>query len=487
MAKSIQIKIQTTADLKGVQDVKKALQSITQATRQAGSAKAADPFKDLGQSAAKAEKETLRYASALASAQKATGDTAGAVSTLEHALSQMTPGTIEAHQATTKLGQAQKQLQKELSGGASFAKEFGSSVASSFTSMLGPAALAATAIGAIGKAGELIELGTQAQKASKAFNELSAQAGTSGDVILGALRKASAGTISDLNLQLAANRAQLLGVAHSAEQFAALMEIARDRAEKMGTTTESAFSDLVTGLGRASPMILDNLGITVKVGEANETYAKSIGKTVDALTEAEKKQALINAVMEQGKASISGTGDAAETTATKHERMNAQLAKAKLGQLLALKAGPVADDISKVADAAMGGTDALTGMAAASSAVNDAFGFLNPPINLMNSYNQAVLNAAKSGLEWAGVIETTNDMVDDAQRAVAAAAEAASRAGDQYRSTLADGREEAVQANHATTEYGAALLDIRGEAMEAARGTQEWALRTEDARKAMTE
>ena len=48
-------------------------------------------------------------------------------------------------------------------------------------------------------------------------------------------------------------------------------------------------------------MILDNLGIVVNSTEANEEYAKSIGKAAYQLTDAEKKQALINKVIADGR------------------------------------------------------------------------------------------------------------------------------------------------------------------------------------------
>src|SRR5690606_14115048 len=64
-----------------------------------------------------------------------------------------------------------------------------------------------------------------------------------------------------------------------------------------GQDATKSLDDLITALGRSSPMILDNLGLSVKVGEANEAYARALGKTADALTDAERKQAFMNAAM----------------------------------------------------------------------------------------------------------------------------------------------------------------------------------------------
>jgi hypothetical protein len=84
---------------------------------------------------------------------------------------------------------------------------------------------------------------------------------------------------------LSANKAMSLGVADSTDEFTTLMEIARVKAKNMGLSTTQAFNDIVTGLGRSSPLILDNLGITINATEAQEEYAKALGKTASELTE----------------------------------------------------------------------------------------------------------------------------------------------------------------------------------------------------------
>lgn len=108
---------------------------------------------------------------------------------------------------------------------------------------------------------------------------------------LDVLRVASKNTISDLDLMQTANRASLLGVTDSVEDLAGLMLTARLRGKEMGLTTTQAFSDIVTGIGRGSPLILDNLGI--KIPDAFKETAESMGS-------AEKTIALTNLVIEDG-------------------------------------------------------------------------------------------------------------------------------------------------------------------------------------------
>lgn len=295
----------------------------------------------------RAANEALRLASAQARLAVAQGDTSRATNILNTALSANTGASQRA-----ALG-VQTTIAR-LESGRTIFQQFGDAAKGSLLGILGPAALVATAIGAISQVGDLIKLGAQADQTRQRFDGLAKSAGTTGEALLTALRSASAGTISDLNLELAANRAQLLGVADSAEEFSVLMDIARARAQDMGISTTQAFNDLVTGLGRGSALILDNLGITVSVTEANKAYAAQLGKNVATLTEAEQKTALINAVLTQGKASLDAAGGALETNATKVERLaaNWENLTAKIGGFLAQGAGPVVDALNQMAVAA---------------------------------------------------------------------------------------------------------------------------------------
>lgn len=138
----------------------------------------------------------------------------------------------------------------------------------------------------------------------KGFDRLSKKAWIVADKMLSSMKKASLGTVSDFNLMTAANKAYSLGVVSNIDQMTTLMEIARVKGQAMGRTMNEALDDIVTGLGRGSAMILDNLGIVVNQTEAQKAYAESIGKTVEQLSEREKKQALINAVVAQGKTEL---------------------------------------------------------------------------------------------------------------------------------------------------------------------------------------
>lgn len=350
----INIKIRSQFDAAGTSQARKEIEGLVAAIKGAASGKA--PDLGYGQVAAQArtasqavagmsqaEVQAARSAEQLAQAQNRTAQSA----------SQAAAAQSRAEKAALQLAQAQQKAAQASQNAGGYFQQMSSAFTSGLAGMVGPAAAATAAIGALKGAADLTVAGASAQQTRQAFDQLAKSAGTTGDALMTALRSASGGEINDLSLQLAANRAQLLGVASSADQFSTLMEIARDRAQKMGISTTQAFNDLVTGLGRGSPLILDNLGITVNLTEANQAYAASLHKSVDALTDTEKKQALINAVLKDGAASIAATGGAIDSNAAAFARAGAVLENLKnaIGGALADAAAPAANAFADLADA----------------------------------------------------------------------------------------------------------------------------------------
>jgi len=101
---------------------------------------------------------------------------------------------------------------------------------------------------------ELFNLGSQAEGVRAAFKKIG------GDAILGDLKNAVKGTVSELDLMKQAVQANNFDIPLS--QLATLFEFARRRAKATGESVEYLTQSLVLGLGRRSIMILDNLGIS---------------------------------------------------------------------------------------------------------------------------------------------------------------------------------------------------------------------------------
>jgi hypothetical protein len=263
---------------------------------------------------------------------KAATGAQGGVKGLTSAMSSMAPAGKQAQGALSGMESAAKNLLGGL-GGVAAAMGVGAVVG--FGGMMVGAAME------MGKAAEASD------RLRTSFDGLAQKAGASSAEIINTLQQASGGAIAEYDLMLAANKAMILGVASSADEMGKLMEIARTRGSAMGLSATQAFNDLVTGLGRGSALILDNLGIVVDAEATNEAYAESIGKTVAQLSEQEKKQALVNATLKEA------TGQAMPA-ASAYERMGAAMAdmKVELGDLF----GPA---ISAAAEAIAAGIQSV--------------------------------------------------------------------------------------------------------------------------------
>lgn len=147
----------------------------------------------------------------------------------------------------------------------------------------------------------------------KSFDQLSQSVGESSDAMLKSLKEASKWAVSEYDLMLASNKAMKLWVATNTEDMTKLMKIARLYGQQMWQDVTKSFDDIVTWLWRWSAMILDNLWIVVNQTEAQEKYAQSLWKTADELTDAEKKQALINQTLIEWQKALDEFGEPAQT------------------------------------------------------------------------------------------------------------------------------------------------------------------------------
>lgn len=194
-----------------------------------------------------------------------------------------------------------------------------------------------------GKAFDFAKQGAELARLQTAFENLGKS-----EADLNTLRAASLGAINDQNLMLAANRANLLHVTSSTDELARLMQVAAVRGRAMGVDTTQALNDIVTGIGRVSPRILDNIGIITDSNATFSKYATSIGKTADTLTDAEKRQALLNKVIEES----AKLGPLLDDQATKYERIQAKIDDLgqKASRVFAGILEPVVDNASNAID-----------------------------------------------------------------------------------------------------------------------------------------
>ncbi len=256
--------------------------------------------------------------------------------------------------ASQQAGQQIKANLNQIATGAKAAQTGTAGLSNEFNMLRQAAGLAGGIAGALQLIKIDIELARTAANADRtrsAFDSLAASSGRAGSTMLDSMRRASRGMISDSNLVLDANRAMGLGVAQSGEQLGQLLEVARVRSQAAGVSFDFAFERLVTGLGRASPRILDDILLKINETQVNAEYAASIHKTTAELTLADKQTALFNQVMKDTAPMIAAASGKAESSADKFEVLGASFDNAKKAAgdfFLALGANDALDGMNQI-------------------------------------------------------------------------------------------------------------------------------------------
>jgi len=224
---------------------------------------------------------------------------------------------------------------------------------------IGAAGLAVAGYTAI--VAKLVIQGEIFREVQGAFSNMAAAQGEDSDEMLNNMRKLSAGTVSDLKLMQQANNALLLGL--PVDKFGDMLTIARSAAKATGESMEFMLKSIVTGMGRGSKLVLDNLGIVFDLNKAYEEYARKLGKTASSLSDAEKKQAFINKALEVGKknAELAGLGTLSLADRWQQSKVKAENLTTTLGQRLAPafkvmldKTGELTDKFEKFATSGAG-------------------------------------------------------------------------------------------------------------------------------------
>lgn len=90
---------------------------------------------------------------------------------------------------------------------------------------------------------------------------------------------------------------------------AKLARVAQDAAVIAGMDSSQAAEQMTEAIAKQRPILLSVFGMTKNMNEIYKDYAKTIGKTTKQLTSAEKKQAMLNYILEEGD-KIAGTYEA---------------------------------------------------------------------------------------------------------------------------------------------------------------------------------
>lgn len=146
--------------------------------------------------------------------------------------------------------------------------------------------------GAVSALPGLISEGSGLDDLSGSFDALATKAGAVSDVFLNDLSKSLGDTIPKVDLMKQANELLLGGL--KPDQIDLVAKAARTFGEVTGTNAVAGMNAFGDSLLRGNDKALKTLGIVLDNDKAIQTYADSLGKMKDELTETEKVEAIRN-------------------------------------------------------------------------------------------------------------------------------------------------------------------------------------------------
>lgn len=154
---------------------------------------------------------------------------------------------------------------------------------------------------------EVSKLAGQAEGVSAAFNKL-----PESQKLMGQLKNATAGTVNELELMRRSVQAFNFGI--DLKALPDLLRFAAIRAQQTGQSVDYLVDSIVTGIGRKSALILDNLGIS-----AVRLKQQFNGASLEAQNIGDVAKAVGRIASEE----LQKMGEFSENTATKMERLSA--------------------------------------------------------------------------------------------------------------------------------------------------------------------
>jgi len=190
------------------------------------------------------------------------------------------------HQANLSSSKGFSKMNQMLSGGGG-----SSSLVAAYATLAANVFAATAAFNAFRSAAAFEQL-------TEGFTFMANQAGRTMDLVVDKLKEVAGGALSTEQALQGASLA--ISAGFSTDDLEKLTKVAKGASLALGRNMSDAFDRLTRGAIKLEPEILDELGIMVRLDDATEAYAATIGKTANELTQFQRQTAFINAINEQG-------------------------------------------------------------------------------------------------------------------------------------------------------------------------------------------
>ena len=239
---------------------------------------------------------------------------------------------------------------------------------------------------------------------------LAAASGESGQKILASTQAITKGQLSLVESAQQVNLA--LSAGFNTTQIEGLSEVALKASRALGRDLGDAYTRVIRGSAKMETELLDELGIYTKIEPATRAYAAAIGKSVSQLTEYERRQAFVNAVVAEGQRKFSSINTTIPTAAEKIEAFGKRIIDlgTTVGAFLAERLAPLADFFTNNLGASIGAFGLLGGLVLgkALSEVKDKItSFQNSVQAKAQDVNQRILKLTKASTERITAAQTS--------------------------------------------------------------------------------
>ncbi len=150
----------------------------------------------------------------------------------------------------------------------------------------------------------------QAQTLMDGLVEQGARAGRTLTILSQQIKSITKDSISSAEAMQATAQASAAGI--QAEDLKRLTTVATEASLALGRDVPDSLNRMVLAVTKMEPELVDELGLTTKITEASERYARQLGISVNSMTQAQKQQALLNAWVEQGTLKFGGLSEAVD-------------------------------------------------------------------------------------------------------------------------------------------------------------------------------
>ena len=145
-------------------------------------------------------------------------------------------------------------------------------------------------------------------KLTEGLQEFSNTTGQSLDLVAQRLQETTGNAVSFEQAMRTAALSTSAGF--GTEEMEGLTRVAKGASLALGRDMGDALDRLTRGAIKLEPEILDELGIMVRLDDATESFAATLGKTAGTLTRFERQQAFMNAIITEGEEKFGAIADA---------------------------------------------------------------------------------------------------------------------------------------------------------------------------------